>query len=221
MIDKQPPLFRLENVSLKISGKLLLENISLDISQGDFMLITGPSGSGKTTLLRMLNGLHSPTSGNVHYNGKPILNENLAQTRQEIGMVFQNLAVFMGSVRENLLLRQRWDASFLPSEKDTANALQNVDLAGDMLNADARSLSGGEKQRLALARVLLNNPKALLLDEPTANLDEALAAQILERISKLKHDLGLTVVLVSHQSSAYMEGISRNIQLDKGNITEH
>ena len=127
----------------------------------------------------------------------------------------------MGSVRENLLLRQRWDASFLPSEKDTADALQNVDLAGDMLNADARSLSGGEKQRLALARVLLNNPKALLLDEPTANLDEALAAQILERISKLKHDLGLTVVLVSHQSSAYMEGISRNIQLDKGNITEH
>lgn len=215
------PLFHLDNISFSVQGRNLLDHINLDIRESSFILIKGPSGAGKTTLLRLFNGLDNPTLGNILYKGNSILNGNMTHFRQDVGMVFQNPTVFMGSVRENLLLRKRWDKSFRPNDNQISKSLNEVGLAKDQLELDARSLSGGEKQRLALARVLLNKPTTLLLDEPTANLDEELGKQILKQVSGLKDDLGLTIVLVSHQANSIGGKIDQQIHLKAGKIVSN
>lgn len=215
------PLFQLEHIMFSVQDRTILNDINLSVKPKTFTLISGPSGGGKTTLLRLLNGLDNPTSGNILYKGTSILNGNITHFRQEVGMVFQNPTVFMGSVRENLLLRQRWDKSFSPNDDEISKSLKEVGLTKDQLELDARSLSGGEKQRLALARVLLNKPTTLLLDEPTANLDEKLGKQILKQVSGLKDELGLTIVLVSHQANSIDGDINQHIQLKTGKIVSN
>ncbi|MFC1549710.1 ATP-binding cassette domain-containing protein [Candidatus Neomarinimicrobiota bacterium] len=214
-------LFVLKNISVRRKALSILKNVSLTVNNQEFLAILGPSGAGKSTLLRLLNGLDSPTSGSVTYAAQPFQNHNIVKLREEIGIVFQNPVMVFGSVRENLKLSERWKKHTEPIHDDKlVEALQSVDLSPNLLDKDARSLSGGEKQRIALARVLLNEPRVLLLDELTANLDPNLARYIMQTIYHLYEKLNLTIIIVSHDHKLVQQFISRVAFLIEGKLVE-
>ncbi len=214
-------LFKLENVSFSVDGCDILQNISLGINSNDFVALLGPSGSGKSTLLRMLNCLNSPTSGTINFHDKTLTEYDIVLLRQKVGMVFQSPTMINGTVKENLTMTKKWikDGSSF-TEKELTNILEQVGLDSKFLDKDARSLSGGEQQRIALARTLLNKPDVLLLDEPTANLDPQLANKILKLVYQLYQDLKLTIILVSHDHQIIKAFAKRVVYLIGGEIIE-
>jgi putative ABC transport system ATP-binding protein len=193
----------------------------LDIRQNEFTVLLGPSGSGKSTLLRMLNCLNSPTSGEIYFDDKPLTDYDLSHLRKRVGMVFQSPTMINGTVKENLTMTQKWikDGNII-ADTELTQILEQVGLDSNFLDKDARSLSGGEQQRIALARVLLNKPEVLLLDEPTANLDPQLANKILKLVNQLYRDLKLTVILVSHNHQIIKQFAKRVAYLVDGKIIE-
>ncbi len=215
------PLFRLTSVSKSIAGKTLLNDISLRIEAGDFLSILGPSGAGKSTLLRLFNGLDSPTGGTIEYLGKPLFSYPMTELRKRVGMVFQNPVMVRGTVRDNLCLTQRWGQPSVDLTEETlVSVLSRVGLSPAILDQDTKTISGGEKQRVALARVLLNKPEVLLLDEPTANLDPQLARHILRLVHQLFEKLRLTIIMVSHDHSLLSNYTTRIAFLIGGKIVE-
>jgi len=214
------PIFQITNVFKTINHKAILNQVNLNIGPREFFGIVGPSGSGKTSLLRLLNGLEHYDTGNIDYKGKPIRIKNCLRLREEVGMVFQNPAIISETVRGNLLIRKEWDQSFSVSDTELSDILAQVELSKELLEKDARSLSGGEKQRLALARTLLNKPEVLLLDEPTANLDPRLGDQILNIINQLRHHMNVTIIMVSHNIRQMIKYSTKAAFLIDGNIIE-
>ena len=218
---KDTSLFKLKNVGFSVDELNILNNVSLNIQSNDFLALLGPSGSGKSTLLRMLNCLNSPTSGTINFHNKPITEYDIALLRQKVGMVFQSPTMIQGSVKENLTMTQKWlkDGTAF-TDIDLTGILEQVGLNDKFLAKDARSLSGGEQHRIALARVLLNKPEVLLLDEPTANLDPRLANKILRLVHQLYQELKLTVILVSHHHGEIKNFAKHVIYLIDGKIIE-
>jgi len=214
-------IFKLENINYTIDGLEILNDISLTIRPKDFVVLMGPSGSGKSTLLRMLNCLNSQSSGNIFFNDKLISDYDITLLRKKVGMVFQSPTMVNGTVRENLIMTQKWTKEGnSPSADELIEILEKVGLNSEFLDKDARSLSGGEQHRVALARVLLNKPEVLLLDEPTANLDPQLAIKILKLVYQLYQDLKLTVILVSHDHQIIKQFAKRVVYLVGGEIIE-
>lgn len=214
------PTFQINHVAKSLGGKSILHDINLEIFQGEFFCIAGPSGSGKTSLLRLLNGLEPFDIGEIYYKGKSVQNGDFQKLREEVGMVFQNPVVFAETVKENLLIRKQWDKSFSVNENRLLEILEMVELPQDLLGLDARSLSGGEKQRLALARTLLNKPSVLLLDEPTANLDPRLGEQILNTMNQLRSQMNVTIIMVSHHIHQAVKHATKAAFLIEGTIAE-
>jgi ABC-type bacteriocin/lantibiotic exporter with double-glycine peptidase domain len=211
-------LFKSHKIGLKIEGQVILKQLALNIKQGEFLAILGPSGSGKSTLLRMLNNLYSSSSGDIYYDDKPMGEYDIQTLRREVAFLLQTPVMFRGSVKKNLLRASQWYPDRDTSLKTLVKILEDVGLNQSFLEKEAQSLSGGEKQRLALARLLLNKPKVLLLDEPTANLDPAMAQRILNRIKKLQESYNLTVVMVSHDHGLVKNYANRIAFLIDGNI---
>ncbi|MEE8340521.1 MAG: ATP-binding cassette domain-containing protein [Candidatus Neomarinimicrobiota bacterium] len=214
-------IFKIANINYSVERLNILRDISLTINQKDFIVLLGPSGSGKSTLLRMLNCLNSPSSGTIIFDDKPIADYNIARLRQKIGMVFQSPTMINGTVKENLTVTHKWikDENNL-TDDGLIKILVQVGLTAEFLNKDARSLSGGEQQRIAFARVLLNKPDVLLLDEPTANLDPQLAGKILKLVHQTYQDLELTVIIVSHNHQIIKQFATRAAYLINGKIIE-
>ncbi len=214
-------LFKISNVYRAAEGLRILSDINLTIQSGEFVALLGASGSGKTSLLRLFNALDAPTRGTMEYHGKNADKWDISLLRQQVGMVFQEPVVLAGTVQENLLLPSRWNKStdeYHPA--DLFNTLEKVGLQNVELVTDARSLSSGEKQRLALARVLLNRPQVLLLDEPTASLDPSLARRIVQRIADLHSGMNLTVIMVSHDPQLVRRFAKRVVFMHEGRIGE-
>ncbi len=169
----------------------------------------------------MLNCLNSPSSGDIFLDNKSLNEYDIVQLRQKVGMVFQSPTMINGTVIENLTLTQNWVKNGeTASESDLIEILEQVGLNSEFLNKDARSLSGGEQQRIALARVLLNKPEVLLLDEPTANLDPQLANKILKLIYQLYQNFKLTIILVSHDHQIIKQFAKHVAYLIDGKIVE-
>lgn len=169
-----------------------MRGVTLEIPTGGITALVGPSGSGKSTLLRLCNRLEVPTSGSVAYRGRPLAGMDPLRLRRQVGMVFQRPVLFAGTVRDNLA---EADGGAGPIE--FGNVLQRAALDSSFLDRPAAELSGGEGQRVCLARSLLAGPEVLLMDEPTSSLDGA-AVSRLEKLGKGLADAGMPIVWVTH-----------------------
>lgn len=201
----------------------VLKDISFSVQSGEVVTIIGSSGSGKSTLLRCVNLLEKPTSGEILYNGKNILDEdtNIYEYRTHLGMVFQQFNLFNNlNVLENctvgpikVLKKSKEEA-----EKIAKGFLEKVGMSA-YLNARPRQLSGGQKQRVAIARALSMQPDVLLFDEPTSALDPEMVNEVLETMKSLAHT-GLTMIIVTHEMEFARDVSDRVIFMDKGVIAE-
>jgi putative ABC transport system ATP-binding protein len=213
-------IIRLDNLS-KIYDKNThaLDKLTFSINNGDWTSITGPSGSGKTTLLNVIGCLDSPTRGSLHINGTEIINLNQNQLtrfrREHIGLIFQqyHLVPYLTAL-ENVMMAQYYHS--IVDEKDANDVLKRVGL-GHRLNHIPSHLSGGEQQRVCIARALINEPEILLADEPTGNLDQKNGEIVLKLIREL-HNEGHTIVLVTHNPDIANLG-DRLINLIDGKVS--
>lgn len=197
-----------------------LDNVDLTIEQGSFTAITGPSGSGKSTLLHLLSGLDTPSKGRVIYQGKNLYdykdNQLSVLRRRRFGFVFQNYNLVRELTGwENILLPVMLDGR----KADEAYLDQIVDMLGirDRLSHLPGAMSGGQQQRVSIARALANKPAILFADEPTGNLDGKSGREVLTLLRQVSHELGITLVLVTHDFNV-AEQAERIIQLEDGHI---
>ncbi len=192
-------LIKINNLNKEFGKVKALNNINLSVYEGEWLAIMGPSGSGKSTLLNILSLMDTPSSGEYILD-----NENLEQMdeeqkitlrREKIGLVFQqfHLIPYLNAL-ENVMLSQCYHSSV--DEEDAKMVLEKVGLSHRLTHLPSQ-LSGGEQQRVCIARALINNPELLLADEPTGNLDEANEQIVLQTLQKLKNE-GKTIVLITH-----------------------
>ena len=189
--------------------KDILDLPDLEIQAGIVTTLVGPSGSGKSTILRLLNKMTSPTSGKIFFEGKDLAEIPSVEHRRSVAMLTQSPAMFSGTVGDNLLAGFRFQQRPLPEETELQETLYNVHL-NKSLASSAMELSGGEKQRLALGRVLLMDATVFLFDEPSSALDEDTERFVIERLTGQAKEKGKTIVLVTH-SKAVAETYSDEI----------
>ena len=213
-------IIKIQNISKKYDENThALRDISLAIKQGEWLTIMGPSGSGKTTLLNIIGCLDSPTNGSMHINGTDVtkLNQrNLTRFRREnIGLIFQqyHLIPYLSAL-DNVMLAQYYHS--MVDEKQAMDALTRVGLGHRMHHIPAH-LSGGEQQRVCIARALINEPKILLADEPTGNLDQKNGEIVLNLIMQL-HKEGHTIILITHNQEIGKIG-QKQVTLVDGKIS--
>jgi putative ABC transport system ATP-binding protein len=195
------PKIELHNIEKNKNGIAILKNINLKFFSGERHILIGPSGAGKTTLLRLLNRMDEPSSGEIIYDGENIKDIPVLELRRRIGMVFQIPVIFHGTVKDNLTVPHRLRVISSPiTEDELKKTLELAGLQSDFLDRKASELSVGEKKRLTVARALINKPDVLLLDEPTSALDQATGIKLVESIKELNEVIGLTIIMVTHQS---------------------
>jgi len=193
----------------------VLKGISFQVRAGDCYSITGPSGSGKSALLRLLNRFEDPIQGEIRFRGAPVQSYDPLELRRRIALVLQQPVMFHGTVRENLLRRPGGEQL---SETALGQALEEVGLDCAFLVRNAMEVSGGEKQRISIARSLLGQPDIILLDEPTSALDARSLHLVADLIGQLNRVRGLTVIIVTHQPEMIHRLGGRVLFLDKGHI---
>lgn len=218
----------LKNVSFhygSIPEHQTLKNISVSIKEGQTVAFAGPSGSGKTTIIKLIVGLYKPTSGDITYNNNSINNINLEELRYQIGFVSQDTQLFAGTIKENLLFAapNATDEDCILALKE-ASALPIINKGKDGLNTKigegGLKLSGGEKQRLAIARALIRNPEVIIFDEATSSLDSLTEEEITKTIKDIKHSRpDLITILIAHRLSTIIHADTIHV-LEKGQIAE-
>ena len=216
-------VIEVENLVTHYGARQILNDISLDVRDGEIFVIMGGSGSGKSTLLRFLLALEHPTSGSVRVLGQDVVNATSAQMyelRKRMGVAFQGGALFSSmTVGENITLplREHTDLDDMTIDIMARLKLEVVDLAG-FEKLMPSELSGGMLKRAALARAVVMDPKLLFCDEPSAGLDPVVAAALDELILRLRDALGMTVIVVTHELDSAFKIADRIVVLDRGNI---
>lgn len=212
----------LENVYKTYSADVpALNDVSLHIGRGEFVFIVGASGSGKSTLIKLLLKELEPTSGKITINGRnlaKIRRSKLPYLRRDIGVVFQDFRLFEDrNVYDNIAFAQKVIEA--PNRKIRTKVLAMLSMVGllDKYKANPKELSGGEQQRVAIARALINKPEILLADEPTGNLDEANAWEIMKLLENA-NEQGTTVVVVTHNMEIVRAMRKRTIAISEGEV---
>ncbi|WP_409293443.1 methionine ABC transporter ATP-binding protein [Peribacillus sp. SCS-37] len=216
---------KIYKASLKGSSQIkAVDEVDLDVSQGEIFGIIGYSGAGKSTLIRMLNGLEIPTSGNVTVAGREISKirgSELRKARQEISMIFQHFNLLWSrTVSENIAFPL--EIAGVQKEKREERVKELIKLVGLEGREDAypSQLSGGQKQRVGIARALANNPKVLLCDEATSALDPQTTDSILELLQDINKRLGLTIVLITHEMHVIRKICHKVAVMENGKVVE-
>lgn len=205
-----------QDVSLHRDEKNILYHIHFAVEKGDYLFIVGPSGSGKSTLLKLCCHLISPTEGHIFLDGTDVTQWNSVELRQNVAYVFQTPVLFGKTVEDNLLFPfQIRKVPFDPER--TRGMLARFHLEEDMLKHPVQTLSGGEKQRIALVRSLLFTPKVLLLDETTSSLDEENTRIVERAITELNQE-GITVLWVTHNDAQSRRCGKRRMTVADGQI---
>jgi putative ABC transport system ATP-binding protein len=211
-MDERPVAFEFDRITVRRADRRVLDEVTAQIPATGITVISGPSGAGKTTLLRLCNRLEVPDDGTIRYRGQPLDELDPLVLRRRVGMVFQRPVPFPGSVADNLAVAHP-DAD----AEEMSAALKRVALDPGLLAQEARTLSGGELQRMCLARTLVTQPETLLLDEPTSALD-AQPKQVFENTARELAAQGITIVWVTHDSAQAGRVADRIYQLRDGNL---
>src|SRR6476659_6529371 len=208
-----------KSVSKKFDNLIVVDDLTLQINTGEFVVLLGPSGCGKTTTLRMLAGLESVTSGDIFIDGERV--NDVPTQHRDLAMVFQSYALYPHmTIAENIgyPLRVR--------KIEKTERAERVKRVAAMLEIEAllerkpRQLSGGERQRVALARAIVREPRAYLMDEPLSNLDARLRVQMRGELKRLQHQLGTTTIYVTHDQAEAMTLASRVAVMKKGRLQQ-
>ncbi len=210
-------MIELKNISKSLDKNKIIQDISFSVKTADKLVILGPSGSGKTTILRLIAGLETPDQGQIVFDGKIV--NNIVPAKRQVSMVFQDLALWPHmSAAENI-------AFCLKSKNNKENKTKVIDMLKavglkDKCKAYPQQLSGGEKQRLALARSLVFNPNILLLDEPLSSMDPLLKDDLKKLILDLQKKMQITMIYVTHDQSEAAQISQDILVLHKGNIEQ-
>jgi glutamate transport system ATP-binding protein len=217
------PLVSLRGVNKHFGALHVLQDIDLDIAQGEVVVLIGPSGSGKSTLCRTINRLETIDSGTIEVDGRPLPAEGreLARLRSQVGMVFQSFNLFAHkTVLQNVVLAQV-KVGRVPKAEAEKTARELLERVGVGAQADKfpAQLSGGQQQRVAIARALAMNPKVMLFDEPTSALDPEMVNEVLEVMRSLAAK-GMTMVVVTHEMGFARSAANRVLFMADGRIIE-
>lgn len=224
MSAEQDMVLRVEHVSKRLSGKLILDDCSLDVRQGELMVLIGPSGAGKSTLLQCIDCLIPPDTGEIWLEGERLERDDkrkLCAFRAQVGMIFQDFNLFDHLTAEEnvaIALRKVRGMSRKEARERALDELARVGLARRALLYPAQ-LSGGQKQRVAIARALAMQPAIMLFDEPTSALDPEMVGEVLDVMVTLAEE-GMTMICVTHEMGFARTVADRCIFMDHGQIVE-
>ena len=215
-VTYRPSVLETEHLSRTVLEKTLVSDISVRVLAAEILAVVGPSGAGKSSFLRLLNRLDEPTAGTVRLNGEDYRKLPAQELRRRVGMVMQSAYLFPGTVAANIAFGPRQRGERLSFEQ-IAVLLERVGLPGYQ-ERDVSNLSGGEAQRVSLARTLANSPMALLLDEPTSALDEASSREIEDLLLSIVHERQISCVIVTHNTNQAQRIADRAIIMEKGKL---
>lgn len=212
-------IIKLENIKVSFNNDVILENLNLDIKEGEFVTLLGPSGCGKTTTLRIIAGFLTPDKGNIFFKNKKI--NNVPAHKREVNTIFQKYALFPHlNVYENVAFGMRIQKkSEFEIKIKVREMLKMVNLL-PYIDRDVNLLSGGQQQRVAIARALANNPKVLLLDEPLGALDLKLRKDMQTELKSIHQKTGITFVLVTHDQEEALSMSDTVVVMDQGSIQQ-
>lgn len=203
------------------NGHEAIKDVSFSVKKGDLVCLLGPSGCGKTTILNMLAGLLNPTSGDILFDGKPVV--NVAPKDRQIGYVFQNYALYPHmTVLQNVMFPLTVGKQKMPKDKakEIAEKYMETTQITELADQKPGNLSGGQQQRVAIARALVQQPKILLMDEPLSNLDARLRLKIREEIRNLVKKVGITTLFVTHDQEEALSIGDKIILFNNGVIQQ-
>jgi len=213
------PFIKIESVTKQFDGISVVDNVSLDIEEGELFAILGASGCGKTTLLRMLAGFEQPTSGRILIDGVDMT--HTPPYERPVNMMFQSYAVFPHmTVEKNVAYGLKKEGISKPEIEDRVREMLEMVQLTDFMKRKPHQLSGGQVQRVALARSLIKKPKVLLLDEPLAALDKKLREQTQFELMNLQDQLGITFIVVTHDQEEAMTLATRIAVMDEGRFIQ-
>jgi len=217
--EKTDAILRADHLGRAVAAKILVNDVSFEVPEGQVLAITGPSGSGKTSLLRLLNRLNEPTAGTVYFKGADYRTIPPRELRRQIGLVTQRPFLFPGTIADNL--------RFGPAQRGQSVSIGAIDQLLTMVGLEGygsrsvTNLSGGEAQRVSFARTLANSPTVLLLDEPTSSLDEASREEVETLIRKTVQSQRLTCVLVTHDMGQAIRLADFALVLEAGRVLRY
>ena len=209
-------VIRTDRLGRVVGSKVLVEDATFEVRSGETLAIVGPSGSGKTSLLRLLNRLDEPSSGTVFVDGVDYREIAPQELRRNLGMVMQRPYLFPGTVEENLRFGPLQRSQVLTAS-EIGKLLDRVGLSGNAAR-NVSNLSGGEAQRVSLARTLANSPLVLLLDEPTSALDDSSKLEVETLIQEIVQERGLTCIIVTHDTAQARRLAGRALLVQSGRI---
>jgi len=205
-----------KNLSRVVDGKVLVDDVSVAVQTGELLAIVGPSGAGKSSLLRLINRLDEPTGGTMMLDGQDFRALAPRELRRRVGMVMQMAYLFPGTVAANIAFGPRQRGEIVTAD-GIAALLERVGLPGYQ-ERDVGTLSGGEAQRVSVARTLANAPEALLLDEPTSALDEASARGVEQLILDIVRERRMTCLMVTHNKAQAARIAPRTMVMARGRL---
>src|SRR6476661_5462327 len=210
---------RFHNISKQFDNTFVVEDLSLEINDGEFVVLLGPSGCGKTTTLRMLAGLETVSSGEILISGQRV--NDVPTQHRDLAMVFQSYALYPHmTIAENIgypLRVRKLDKAERATRVLRVAAMLEIE---SLLERKPRQLSGGERQRVALARAIVREPRAYLMDEPLSNLDARLRVQMRGELKRLQHQLGTTTIYVTHDQAEAMTLATRVAVMSRGRLQQ-
>ena len=218
-------MIEMKNISKKVGNKIILDDISLKIDEGSFVVFIGPSGCGKTTTLKLMNKLIEPTSGEIYIDGKPISKEDPIKLRRNIGSVIQSIGLFPHlTIRENIELipKLKKDQTDEEIEQKTLELMKMVGLnPNEFLDKYPSELSGGQQQRIGLVRAIATDAKIILMDEPFSALDPITRTQLQEWLYSLQEELKKTIVFVTHDMDEALKLADKICIMKDGKVQQY
>ena len=224
LVEERDVAIRFEHVSKEYEGKVVVDDVSLDIGRGEFVCLIGSSGGGKTPLLKMVNGLVEPSSGNVIVDGRNVRGQDLVLLRRNIGYAIQGSVLFPHmNVEENISYVPRlWNGD---DRERTRGAVRKwmaiVGLDEGLLDRYPDELSGGQQQRVGIARALAASPDILLMDEPFGAVDAITRSQLQRELRRIFDETGITVVFVTHDIGEALRLATRIAVVDGGVLQQY